>query len=197
MRGRPLKYSGDRRVRPMKDRTREAVFNLLGPRIRGMYAWDLFAGTGVLGFESISRGAVGATLIERHIPTYKLVRENSEALDIKSLVTLVQADAFFWMRTASLPEPFSLQNPAPPWVIFCCPPYALYQEMPEKFERLMSDLQERAPTGSLLVVEADIPYDVTQFMPGDWQVREYSPAVIGIVELERKPGSGQIGSSGQ
>ena len=193
MRGRPLKYSGDRRVRPMKDRTREAVFNLLGPRIRGMYAWDLFAGTGVLGLRiDQSRRESATTLIERHIPTYRIwCRKISEALDIKSLVTLVQADAFFWMHTASLPEPFSLQDPTPPWVIFCCPPYALYQEMPEKFERLMSDLQERAPTGSLLVVEADIPYDVTQFMPGDWQVREYSPAVIGIVELERKPGSGQ------
>ena len=117
------------------------MFNLLGPRIRGMYAWDLFAGTGVLGFESISRVRRGATLIERHIPTYKLVRENSEALDIKLLVTLVQADAFFWMRTASLPEPFSQQDPVPPWLIFCSPPYALYQEMPEKFERLMVDLQ--------------------------------------------------------
>ncbi|MCA9150657.1 MAG: RsmD family RNA methyltransferase, partial [Planctomycetales bacterium] len=89
MRGRPLRYSGDRRVRPMKDRTREAVFNLLGPRVRGMYAWDLFAGTGAMGFEAISRGAIGATLIERHIPTSKLVRENAETLEIRPIVEIV------------------------------------------------------------------------------------------------------------
>src|SRR5919199_1250279 len=69
LRGRKIKYSGDVRTRPMKDRVREAVFNLLGPQVSGSHAIDLFAGTGALGFEAISRGALRATFIERHYPT--------------------------------------------------------------------------------------------------------------------------------
>src|SRR5437868_14777408 len=72
-RGRKLQYSGDVRTRPMKDRVREAVFNLLGPQIAGSHAIDLFAGTGALGLEAISRGASKATFIERHLPTAKLI----------------------------------------------------------------------------------------------------------------------------
>src|SRR5205823_2176218 len=68
MRGRKLVYGGDQRTRPMKDRTREAVFNLLGPGVTGTHAIDLFAGTGALGLEAISRGAESATLIEQHFP---------------------------------------------------------------------------------------------------------------------------------
>src|SRR5262249_42961688 len=71
-RGRKLQYSGDIRTRPMKDRVREALFNLIGPNVRGMHAIDLFAGTGALGLEAISRGAAGATFIERHYPTAEL-----------------------------------------------------------------------------------------------------------------------------
>ena len=55
-------------MRPMKNRVREALFNLIGPSIKGKHAIDLFAGTGALGLEAISRGAVSATLTEQHYP---------------------------------------------------------------------------------------------------------------------------------
>src|SRR5262245_47435808 len=66
LRGRKLLFAGDARTRPMKDRVREALFNLLADAVRGKHAIDLFAGTGALGLEAISRGASGATLVERH-----------------------------------------------------------------------------------------------------------------------------------
>src|SRR5438105_2010542 len=69
LRGRKLQYTGEARTRPMKDRVREAVFNLLGPSVTGSHAIDLFAGTGALGLEALSRGAARATFIERHFPT--------------------------------------------------------------------------------------------------------------------------------
>ena len=61
-RGRRLTYHGDPLTRPMKDRVREAVFNLLWPGAEGAVAIDLFAGTGALGLEALSRGAVAAWL---------------------------------------------------------------------------------------------------------------------------------------
>src|ERR1041384_3149877 len=78
MRGRKIGYHGDPRTRPMKDRVREAVFNLV--ESDGVYAIDLFAGTGALGLEAISRGASGALFIERHFPTARLVEQNAQQL---------------------------------------------------------------------------------------------------------------------
>src|SRR5271165_4697735 len=68
-RRRKLEYSGDLRTRPMKDRVREALFNLLGTAVEGKLAIDLFAGTGALALEAISREATRAIFIERHQPT--------------------------------------------------------------------------------------------------------------------------------
>src|SRR5437660_9716076 len=119
LRGRKLQYSGDIRTRPMKDRVREAVFNLLGPQVAGSHAIDLFAGTGALGLEAISRGAAKVTFIERHLPTAKLIEQNAGALGVADRVQVIFGDAFGW-TTAYQPAP------APPLTIFCSPPYDFY-----------------------------------------------------------------------
>jgi 16S rRNA (guanine966-N2)-methyltransferase len=63
-RGRRLRFPVGTEVRPTPDRVRETVFNWLGPKIAGMHCLDLFAGTGVFGFEALSRGAATAVLVE-------------------------------------------------------------------------------------------------------------------------------------
>src|SRR5439155_25197272 len=129
-------YSGDLRTRPMKDRVREAVFNLLGTQVTGSQAIDLFAGTGALGLEAISRGATQATFIERHLPTAKLIEQNAAALGIADRVRVVFGDAFGW-TTAYQPAP------APPLTIFCSPPYDFYvdrrQQMVDLIAHLITD----------------------------------------------------------
>src|SRR5262245_28662629 len=82
LRGRKLIYTGDPRTRPMKERVREAIFNLIGVAVRDRHAIDLFAGTGALGLEAISRGAGSATLVERHFPTAGVIKQNAAALEI-------------------------------------------------------------------------------------------------------------------
>ena len=64
-RGRKLEYAGDMRVRPMKDRVRESVFNLVGTDVKGKFVLDLFGGTGAVCLEAISRGAVGGQIARR------------------------------------------------------------------------------------------------------------------------------------
>ena len=71
--GTRLVHLGDQRTRPMKHRVREAMFNLVGPAVGGMHAVDLFAGTGALALEAISRGAAEATMVERHFPTVRCI----------------------------------------------------------------------------------------------------------------------------
>jgi 16S rRNA (guanine966-N2)-methyltransferase len=76
----------------MKQRVREAAFNLLGSRVAGMHVIDLFAGTGALAWEALSRGAASATLIERHFPTARLLRETAVDLGVAGQITVVPGD---------------------------------------------------------------------------------------------------------
>lgn len=173
-RGRILKYSGDMRTRPMKDRVREAVFNLVGPRVEGTHAIDLFAGTGALGLEAISRGAEGATFIERHLPTAKLIEQNSEVIGARDRINVIFGDAFRWAKSPTAPTDRR-------WTVFCSPPYDFYVSRKEEMLELITRLLEKAPIGSVVVVESDKQFDMSLLPGGEiWDVREYLPAIVAI-----------------
>ena len=120
LRGKTLLYSGDERTRPMKDRVREAVFNLLGPAVVGKQALDLFAGTGALGFEALSRGAAAATFVERHFPTAGQIRQTAAALGVAD-----RTRSRGGQRLDLGPARFTPQDQ--PWVSFVSPPWALFR----------------------------------------------------------------------
>jgi 16S rRNA (guanine966-N2)-methyltransferase len=178
-RGRKLEYSGDLRTRPMKDRLREAVFNLLGSTIRDKHAVDLFAGTGALALEAISRGASSATLIELHQPTARIIRQNAATLGIESRVDIVPGNVFIWWHkhlagNAALPADR-------PWAVFCSPPYDFYVDRSGEMLELLNGMVRAAPATSLFVVEADGRFDFGSLPdPEAWDVRQYLPAVVGI-----------------
>jgi 16S rRNA (guanine966-N2)-methyltransferase len=176
LRGRPLAYSGDERTRPMKDRVREAVFNLLGPRVVGCHALDLFAGTGALGLEAISRGAVRGTFLERHLPTCKLIESNSAQLGVREQVDVQFADTFKWNKLDQLPADR-------PWLVFCSPPYEFYESRRDDLLQLIERFHAAAPAGSLFAVEADERFDFGLLPePEQWDVRPYLPAMVGVME---------------
>ena len=175
-RGRRLEYSGDQRTRPMKDRVREAVFNLLGPRVAGKYAIDLFAGTGALGLEAISRGAQAALFLERHFPTADVIRRNARLLECENQCRIVPADTLIWASR-------ELPHDGVPWVVFCSPPYELYVSRAADMLRLIEQLLVAAPPDSLFVVEGDQQFDFKQLPHAQaWDVRAYPPSVVGIFE---------------
>jgi len=176
-RGRLLEYSGDPRTRPMKDRVREAVFNLLADSIVGKHAIDLFAGTGALGLEAISRGASGATLIERHFPTAQLIRQNVAQLGVEAQVEVIAADSFFWVRRQWTPGEHAV-------VVFCSPPYDFFIERNDEMVEMVSALASRSCAGSTLVIETDERFNLEQLPRSlSWDVRHYAPAVIAIADL--------------
>ncbi len=178
LRGRRLAYSGDARTRPMKDRLREAIFNLVGPAVKGLYAVDLFAGTGALGLEAISRGASRATLIEQHFPTAELIRRSTADLGLSEVCEIVAADTFTWWRRGP-------HLGSQPQLIFSSPPYDLYVTRTDDMVALISGLFQAAPAGSLLVVEADRRFDFA-LLPAheSADVRSYPPAVVGLLQKE-------------
>jgi 16S rRNA (guanine966-N2)-methyltransferase len=179
-RGRKLLYSGDLRTRPMKDRLREAVFNLVGTDIKGAHAIDLFAGTGALGLEALSRGALRATFIEQHFPTAAIIKQNIAALEVSKATEVVPGNTFIWFRRR--PELSQM-----PWVVFCSPPYDFYIDRTAEMLELMGGLITAAPKRSVFVVEADSRFDF-QLLPAPekWDVRTYAPAVVGIMRYEEE-----------
>jgi len=176
LRGRKIEYSGLLRTRPMKDRVRESLFNLLGYEVEGKCAIDLFAGTGALGLEAISRGAAQAILIEQHLPTCDGLRRTVQALGIDEQVQVVAADTFRWAK----------RKPALPdiaWLVFCSPPYELYDSNCEAMLSLLGRFISAGPPGSVFVVESDERFSFTLLPhPESWSVREYPPARLGILE---------------
>ena len=189
-----LEYHGDRRVRPMKERIREAVFNLLGPGVKGKHAVDLFAGSGALGLEALSRGAARATFIERHFPTAAVVERNIQALGVEEVSRVIGSDTFIWTRrltqAAAAGDIETGLGPMAklPWVVFCSPPYDFYVERTEEVHRLLETLLELAPPGSLFAVESDERYDMSQLPQAEaWNVRAYPPAVVAVLKLESSP----------
>lgn len=184
-RGRKLQYSGDPRTRPMKDRVREAVFNLLGPDVVGKYAVDLFAGTGALALEALSRGAKGALFFEQHFPSADLIRRNAATLGLAGQVEVLAADTFIHFRRG-VKLPSAAGDIA--WVVFCSPPYEFYESRRDAMLELIGKLLAAAPERSLFVVEADERFDFGALpLADEWDVREYPPARVGVFEKKSSP----------
>ena len=179
-RGSKLAYAGDRRVRPMKDRVREAAFNLIHSYVEGSIVLDLFGGTGALGIEAVSRGAVKCYFTEQHFPTAKVIRQNIEALKLNDCTDLHTGDTFLWYQKN--PE---IQSDRP-WLVFCCPPYRFFNERTEDMHHLLALLMGRAPDRSVFVVESDTTFDWSAFDDfGTWDIRPYPPAVVGILQIRK------------
>lgn len=189
--GSKLQYIGDNRVRPMKDRTREAVFNLLGPVAQGKYAIDLFSGTGALLIEAVSRGAVGGTAIEIHLPTARKLQENLQSLNLTPNCELKKTDVFFWAKTLTETE---YVGPRLPWLVFCSPPYDFWVSREKEMLELLAQVFHRAEPDSFFVVESDERFDTAKLetaLPVDsdaMRIRSYLPAKIVIFQKSVQEG---------
>jgi 16S rRNA (guanine966-N2)-methyltransferase len=95
---------------------KEAIFNLIGPGIAGVQVLDLFAGSGALGIEALSRGATGVTFVDREPRGLAILRQNLEALDLKARAAVVRADVVRWLEAS--PDEVKLAG-----VVFMDPPY--------------------------------------------------------------------------
>lgn len=116
-RGRRLAAPPGRRLRPTTDRVREAMFSSLASldAIRGARVLDLFAGTGALGIEALSRGAASATFVDADHVAIRTVEANLAATGLGGSATVVHADAFRFLDSAAGGDPFDLALLDPPY----------------------------------------------------------------------------------
>lgn len=114
-RGQKLNFIPVEGLRPTGDRIRETLFNWLTPIIHEAHCLDLFAGSGALGFEALSRGASSATLIEQDPEAINLLQQNQTRLKAKHS-HIVKANALEWLSNTKAFQPFD--------IIFLDPPFA-------------------------------------------------------------------------
>ncbi|TXG76226.1 hypothetical protein E6P97_03875 [Patescibacteria group bacterium] len=113
LKGRDFTSPGSQKTHPMGDRQKAAVFNILGD-LTGLTVFDAYGGTGALAFESVSRGAASAFIIELDKNAYRAIAENIEKLDIDEHVQAIQGNCIGWSK----------RNPDVQFdIVFADPPY--------------------------------------------------------------------------
>ncbi|WP_305804589.1 16S rRNA (guanine(966)-N(2))-methyltransferase RsmD [Stenotrophomonas sp. YIM B06876] len=139
-------------LRPTSDRVRETLFNWLMPKLPGARVLDLFAGSGALGLEAVSRGAASAVLVERDPQLVAGLRAVAARLGAAAQLEVVAADALRWLETPST---------APADLVFVDPPFAdgLWPQVIELLPRHLA-------ADAWLYVEA--PLQALPALPGQW-----------------------------
>jgi 16S rRNA (guanine(966)-N(2))-methyltransferase RsmD len=156
-RSRILKSLKGNALRPTSDRLRETLFNVLGQRVVGSRFLDVFAGTGAVGIEALSRGAIQVVFIENHAPAAVLIRRNLESLGINSGAQVLPLDALRALeKLAARHKPID----APFDFVFVDPPYA----EKERYDSVLGFLGS-APflgNGSLVIAEHRRTFELPQ-----------------------------------
>ena len=153
--GRRLRAVPGRETRPTSDRVKEALFGVLAERVEGARVLDLFAGTGALAIEALSRGAGSAVLIEQAAPAVAVIRANLDTLDLHAVATLRRTRAETYLRT---------QRDGPFDLVLLDPPYAAPVGL---VAGLLGRLARTAlAPGAVVVVEAAARAEAPPWPPG-------------------------------
>ena len=148
-RSRLVRFPPAANLRPTPDRVRETLFNWLGQRLDGLACVDLFAGSGALGFEALSRGAARVVMVECDRRIARALRDSAHSLDAAG-AEVVEGDALKYLERSS--ESFD--------VAFVDPPYAS-----DLAARAIENLPARLNPGARVYVESSAPLD----LPAPWK----------------------------
>lgn len=130
-------------IRPTADRVRETIFNILGQWMDGLTVLDLFAGTGALGLEALSRGAKSLTMVDQDREALSLCRENAQTLGFQEQVTILASPVERAVHQLKGSR-FEL--------VFADPPYAA-RVVPDLLEKV--DAAQLVTPGGTFVIEHD------------------------------------------
>jgi 16S rRNA (guanine966-N2)-methyltransferase len=167
LRGRKLTCEVHEGMRPTPQMVREALFSILGNAVPGRVFYDIFAGTGVIGLEAISRGASAARFIEAEPRLGNQIQRYAREFGTATQVQVLRADAYRWAERWIPPgdEPLNL---------FLSPPFPDLSEKSKEFLDLVRTLLEKAPVESVLTIQAEEGFPL-QKLPdvAQWDVRRY------------------------
>ena len=168
-RGRVIKAPTDTRVRPTADRVREAWMSIVMPELPGARVLDLFAGSGALGLEALSRGASAAQFVELAAKSLAALRANVAALDAGDAAVIHRGDA---LRFAASLAPHAFD------IAFADPPYGL------SMATRLAALWLATPFAAVLGIE----HRVDEVLPGDGDRRRYGDTAVTIFRAAARDG---------
>jgi 16S rRNA (guanine966-N2)-methyltransferase len=172
LRGRKLTAVVHEGMRPTPQMVREALFSILGNAVPGRVFYDIFAGTGVVGLEAVSRGATSARLIEKDPKQVTAIQKYAEQFGVGDKVQVLRADAYRWAERWIPPgkEPVNL---------FLSPPFPDLNQKPEEFLACVRLLLDKAPDYSVLTIQAEEGFPAERLpVPDMWDIRAYGRNVL-------------------
>ena len=145
---------------------RQALFSILGDAIPDRPFFDLFAGTGVVGLEALSRGAKSATFVERDFRLMDEIMHHARQFGVLDRTSLSRSDVYRWVER--------WRAPGDPVNVFVSPPFADYEKRGEEMHGVIVEVQKKLAQGSVLVVQSDrdTPFEHLP-TPDQWEVRNY------------------------
>ena len=175
-------------MRPTSDMVRESVFNILGDLVVDRTVFDVFAGTGALGLEALSRGARNAVFVERDRDCVGLINRNIATLRYEDRASVKLTDAYRWAR---------IFQPADerPVVVLIDPPDQEYERRQKVLNQMIIQLVEKMPAESVVVLEAGRALDRQILADLDqWDIRRYGSTHIAIKLIAGAPADTGCGS---
>lgn len=153
-RSRQLLFPGANGLRPTPDAVRETLFNWLSPVITDCRCLDLYAGSGALGFEAVSRGAASAVLVEKNPKVGKALSKNQKLIDTDHQLSVTECAALQYLSTTS--EQFD--------IVFLDPPFAI-----DELEKACYQLQKHGLISPKGLVYLEHASDTElRYLPEDW-----------------------------
>ncbi len=189
LRGRKLTCEVNPNLRPTPQRAREALFSILGNAIPDRPFYDVFAGTGVVGLEALSRGASSTEFIERDFRLGQEIDRHMKAFGVADRGAVRRADAYRWAP--------HWEAPAEPVNVFLSPPFADLDRRTDDLLALVAALQEKVYPGSVIVVQSEKGSALDQLPRAEeWEERRYGRNVLWIWVREgaAPEGNGELGS---
>jgi 16S rRNA (guanine966-N2)-methyltransferase len=166
LRGRRLTCTVNANLRPTPQMVREALFSILGNAVPDRPFFDIFAGTGVVGLEAISRGASCVTFIERDFRLIGELERHIAAFGVGEYARLARTDVYRWVE--------HWQAPNEPVTVFLSPPFRDFEQRLEDLLNVIAQLQERVQPGSVIVLQAESKAPLDELPArADWDERRY------------------------
>ncbi len=185
LRGRKLTVVVHEGMRPTPQMVREAFFSILGDAIPDRVFYDVFAGTGVVGLEAVSRGATSARFVEMNARQVNDIQKYADQFGIADRVQVLKADAYRWAERWLPPK--DAVN------LFLSPPFPDLSQKADEFLALVELLLEKAPDGSVLTIQAEDGFPLAQLPePDKWDERKYGRNVL-LIRVKGEPLPGTAG----
>lgn len=147
LRGRKVTCDVHPNLRPTPQMVREALFSILGDAVPGRPFFDVFAGTGVIGLEALSRGASRVTFVERDFRLTDAIDKHLREFGVVEQARVAKTDVYRWIER--------WQSPDEPATVFVSPPFGDFERRPEELNTVIAELQRRVAPGSVVVLQAE------------------------------------------